>query len=201
MTGIPNDSTLSGCIVLEKGTSWLARQIILHNRWIARYESKKHKQIILPLPYSHGEFLIWNEVERDYKTNEKTYHLEARTLYTFGSREKGADLSRVIDYYNDGNEVKILAPKVKLTPMDEYDIWNFFSFMDKSKYQWTNFLSWIGYIKTFGKLWIGNHGKTTTYCYELAARAANFIHRWKGDLDEVSVYDLYYNSFYKPLDL
>jgi hypothetical protein len=172
-----NDKNLSGSIVLVKGTSWISKQIIMHNRFIAWIE--KHK----PLAYSHAEFLLWKN----------------GVLWTIGAREKGVEMSRATDYYQ-GVEYLILKPVVPLTSMEEYSLSNFYDFMDKSRYQFVNLMSWINYIHTFGKVWLSTKGTNRVYCYELAARFSAYVYRWSGSsLDRVSIYDLYNNTNYKEL--
>lgn len=173
-----NDKSLSGCIVLERGTSFLAKQIILHMAVLA-------KQLKVPaLKYSHAEFLLWKESEQQ--------------LYTIGARGKGTEISKVEDYYKD-HEVLILKLKQPLEPGDEDKLWKYFAGVDPSKYQYGNFLAWILYIKT--RIWYVKKGDKRNYCYELAARFANEIGRWPKykPIDRVSIYDLYYNPSYYEL--
>ncbi|MFA5715354.1 MAG: hypothetical protein WC998_06425 [Candidatus Paceibacterota bacterium] len=183
-----NDRTLSGAIVLVKGTSWISRQIIFHMKIYAKLKHKK------PLPFSHGEVLLWNEVER----NLNGLHLEAKTLYTIGARESGAEISKASEYYH--GEYLILKPVKPLTVYEEQSGWTFWTYVDKTKYQYSNFISWIQYIKTFGLIWIGRKGAQTNYCFELCSRFVRFWNRWPSNKsnDQVSSYDLYDLKDYKP---
>jgi hypothetical protein len=170
-----NDPKLSGSIVLIDGGTFLSKQIIMHNKFIAKIE--KHKA----LPFSHAEILLWHE----------------GTLWTIGARESGAEISKAVDYYK-GQPIMILKPVKPLTAMEEYSLWNFWQFMDKSKYRFSNLVSWIQYIKSFGKVWL-SIGKDRNYCYGLAAKFAAYVYRWSGNLDRVSIYDLWENPNYKQL--
>jgi len=185
-----NDRTLSGSIVLVKGESWISKQIIMHLVIWAKIKGKK------PLPYSHGENLLWNEVERDLNGLK----LRAKTLYTIGARESGPEISQAMSYYA-GKTYLILKPKKPLTAFEEQAGWTFWTYVDKTKYQYSNLLSWLQYIKTFGLIWFGRKGAETVYCFELCARFADTFHRWTGkSMDKVSSYDLYELKDYKPLN-
>lgn len=176
VTSIPNDPRYSGCIVLEQGTGFLSKQIILHMKLWAKMKKKE------PLPFSHAEFLIYYEGH----------------LHTAGAREKGLEISRVEDYYTHGHNLLVLFPVIPLNYRENDYMRIFLWSIDDHKYQYTNFLSWIHYIKTFGRQWIGERGDKNLYCYELAARCANRMNRWpKGkSLDIVSIYDLVENNYY-----
>jgi hypothetical protein len=169
-----NDPKLSGCIVLIDGGTFLSKQIIMHNRFIAKIEGHQ------PLPYSHAEILLWHD----------------GTLWTIGARESGAEISKAVDYYKN-QPIMILKPTRILTAMEEYGLWQFWTYIDKSKYRFSNLVSWIQYVHTFGKVWL-SIGKDRNYCYQLAAKFANSMHRWPANksLDRVSLFDLHENKNY-----
>jgi hypothetical protein len=170
-----NDKELNGSVVLVRGTSFLAKQIIFHMGILAKLKRRQ------TLKYSHAEFLLWNEDEKQ--------------LYTVGARESGTEITPVKDFYH-GQEVLILKPKCPISKTDSLKLWSYFHKVDPSKYQTGNFLAWILYIKS--KIWISKKGDKRNYCYELAARFANEVGRWpkSKSLDQVSVYDLYDNEYY-----
>ena len=177
---IPNDPTLSGSIVLVKGTHFLSKQIMMHMWILAKMTGRK------PLYYSHAETLIW-----DHQYNQ---------LLTVGARESGTECSLTDDYYQD-QEILILKPKKLLTYGETCDLCAYYKQVDKSKYQTGNFLSWITYLKT--GIWLSKKGDNRVYCYELSARFSNAIGRWPEgkSLDMVSIYDLAENQnyeIYKP---
>lgn len=173
---ITNDKKFDGAIVLEKGTSVLAKLIIFHMGLYAFFKKLK------PVKYSHAETLIWN-----YKENQ---------LYTVGAREKGTELSKIEDYY-DFHEIKVLLPIKPLTEKENASLWKYYDEVKDNKYQTFNFLAWIFYLRTF--IWISIKGDKRNYCYELAARFSDKIKRWKGNLDRVSIYDLALNKNYKEI--
>jgi hypothetical protein len=172
---ILNQQNLSGCIVLVRGDSFISKQIIMHNKFIAKLEGHQ------PLSYSHSEFLLWHD----------------GILWTIGARESGAEISKATDYYKN-QPIMILRPKIPLTALDEYGLWQCWQFLDKSKYRFSNLVSWIQYIHTFGKVWL-SIGKDRNYCYGLSAKFASFCYRWPSDksLDRVSLFDLHENPNYK----
>lgn len=172
-----NDKSLNGCIVLIKGKSFLAKQIIMHMKLLAVRNNKKL------MPYSHAEFLLWDE----------TY----KTLFTIGARKDGAESTLVTEYYQHIKEkdMLILYPNKPLSKDETQRLWNYFQKTDTSKYQFGNFAAWITYLK-FG-FWLGRKGETRAYCYELAARFANEVSRWnQKSLEMVSIYDLVENKYY-----
>lgn len=173
---IPNDKSLSGSIVLERGTSFLSKQIILHMAIYARQTGRK------PLKFSHAECLVWNYSDS--------------TLYTIGARAKGTERTKVQDYYY-GQEILILKPKKELTITENFQLRDYYLSVDASKYQYGNFIAWISFLKR--GWWLSKSGDRRVYCYELAARFANAIGRWpKGKgLDMVTSYDLYENMNYE----
>lgn len=175
MNQIPNLPELSGSIVLERGTSFLSKQIILHMKLYAKMTGRK------PLPYSHAETLLWHY---------------AGVLYTSGERADGTELTRVSDYYH-GQDILILKPKISLTQRENHELWRFYQTTDFAPYQKGNFLSWITYLKT--GWWLSSKGAKKNYCYELAARFSHTIGRWPEgkSLDMVSIYDLYENENYE----
>jgi len=132
--------------------------------------------------YSHAETLIWNESEKQ--------------LYTAGARKKGAEISKVGDYYH-GQELIVLKPVKPLIEKENKILLDYFKKIDDRKYQNGNFLAWIGYLKTMA--WLGGKSDKKLYCYEMAARMANEIGRWpKGkSLGIVSIFDLMDNKNYK----
>lgn len=167
-----NDKNLNGCIVLVKGKTFMAKQIILHMKLLAIRNKKK------PLPWSHAEFLLW----------------KAGELYTIGAREKGTEISKASEYYK-GKEYIILHPLIKLTATETALLWKYFYSVDESKYQYGTFAAWITLLKL--GIWFGKKGDLKVYCYELAARFANEVNRWTGpSLDMVSIYDLTENKHY-----
>lgn len=172
---VENSKKLNGSIVLVRGTDFLARQIILHMKILAK-EMK-----VPPLKYSHAEMLLWDDMEQQ--------------LYTIGARASGAEKSKVQDYYKD-KEVLILSPIEPLSDADTLLGWLYWEETKDSKYQNGNFLAWILYIKT--KLWVSKRGDEKIYCYEYAARYTDRFERWpRGQsLDRVSLYNLYYNQYY-----
>lgn len=177
---IPNGPSLSGSIVLVKGTHFLSKQIMMHMALYARMTGRK------PLKFSHAETLIWS-----YTSSH---------LYTVGARESGTEISRIEDYYKD-QEILILKPKKRLTYGENIDLLNYYHEVDWSKYQTGNFLSWITWLKT--GIWLSKKGDNRVYCYELAARFSNAVGRWPEgkSLDMVSIYDLAENQnyeIYKP---
>ena len=173
---IPNNPSLSGSIVLVKGTHFLSKQIMMHMWILAKMTGRK------PLYYSHAETLIW-----DHQYNQ---------LLTVGARESGTECSLTDDYYQD-QEILILKPKKLLTYGETCDLCAYYKQVDKSKYQTGNFLSWITFLKT--GIWLSKKGDNRVYCYELAARFSNAIGRWPEgkSLDMVSIYDLYENENYE----
>ena len=173
---IPNDPTLSGSIVLVKGTHFLSKQIMMHMWMYAKMTGRK------PLKFSHAETLIWS--------------VASNCLYTVGARENGTDISLINEYYR-GQEILILKPKVPLTPHENLKLFYYCQKVDKSKYQTGNFLSWITWLKT--GIWLSKKGDNLVYCYELSARFANAIGRWPEgkSLDMVSIFDLYENQNYE----
>ena len=105
MKTIPNIKELNGARVLERGTKFLAKQIILHMQILALYKKVK------PLRYSHAETLIWSDARNQ--------------LYTIGSRKDGAREIKVQDYYTKGHELRVLIPRVPLTRQQTIDLWQY----------------------------------------------------------------------------
>ena len=203
MKTIPNEKRLSGSIVLERGTSFLARQIIYHMKILAVLTGRK------PAEYSHAEFLIWNEYEKfvdltDNKGRKKQFRLERKTLYTVGARSKGIEISEVSDYYTH-NEIKVRVPKKLLTFEENWYLMQHFLLHDPAKYQYGNFAVWITDLKIqpwllilkpekrkklLEKIWLGTRKDKRFYCYRFVADMIKSIDRWTGDDDRVSIYDL-----------
>lgn len=176
---IPNDKSLAGSIVLERGTTFLAKQIVMHMFIYAIQRFRK------PLKYSHAETLLWDE--------------ENQILVTSGARQHNSRAIKLEDYYNDGNDIMILKPIIELSDREIRKQWEYYNIIKDNKYQVSNFISWLFYIRTL--IWIGEMGDKRTYCYELAARYANIVGRYNGDLDKVTSYNLYDNSSYKEFKI
>lgn len=177
VTSIPNDSNLSGCIVLERGTKFISKQIMLHMAVYALLTGRK------PLQMSHAETLIWNDKEQQ--------------MYTVGARHDGSKLLKVQDYYNQGHKLIILKPN-KPVPDDMSGLlWNYAETLKYTKYQTGVFISWITYLKT--GIWKSTAGDQANYCYELAARFSFILDLWwhyKSLDGPISLYDLFENPNY-----
>lgn len=178
-TIVPNEKWLSGAQVYIRGEGIVPDQVALHNRLMAKRLNKPW------IDYTHSETLYWDEDENQ--------------LYTFGAREKGAERSRVQDYYNKGHKIMIKLPVVPLYRDDNYALKEFFIKMDPTKYQHIALLSWIADIKLLGhvpeKVF---KNKRRNYCYKLTAKASKVIQRWPVDksTDKVSIFDLNDNPLY-----
>lgn len=177
-----NKRELAGSIVLVRNQkrNFLQKQIIFHMKIYARMTNRK------ALPFHHAETLVWSD--------------NARMMYTAGARAHGVEYNLANHYYTD-KDFLILVPGDSLTDGENHEIWNFIHFHRDSKYQTMNFLSWITYLKT--GFWFSKKGNQRMYCYEMAADIADKNNRWPHDksTEMVSVYDLYENAFYYPLNI
>lgn len=175
---------LVGSIVLVKGDTFLSKAIIAHMKLYGKTKKKGYD-----LEYSHAEFI---------------YEDENGVLMTCGARDGGDKVSTVEDYYSVHDNYMILMPVIRLTDEEVVKLREYVkdvTVTNKRKYQWTNFLSWIHYIKTFGKWWIGKFDDRSHYCYELAARAAKLLKMCNWNPNITSIYHLYENPYYKPTNI
>ena len=175
MKTIPNDPSLSGAVVFERGTKLLARLII---KWMARYAKRRG---LKPLPFSHMETLVWDD--------------HNKILYTIGARKSGAEITPAELYYGE-HDIMILKPKYPLCEVDNGTLWVFFTEIDDTKYQFGKLLDWVFYILYGWKL--GKQGARKNVCYELAARFSDVIKLWdeSRDKDYATPYDWLENEKY-----
>lgn len=172
-----NNPDLNGSIVLERGTTFIAKQIMLHMKLYAKQTNRKF------LPYSHAETLIYHK----------------GVMYTVGARSTGTEISIANEYYRDVEEYLILVPVTPLSSFEGGTLYDTWLKLDIAKYHYGSFLSWITYLKI--GWWISNKKAIRNNCYKLAAKFSNAINRWpRGkSVDMVSIYDHYENMNYKPL--
>ena len=174
MKTIPNIKELNGARVLERGTSFIAKQIIMH---MVIYAFIKR---IKPLKDSHGETLVWKEAHQQ--------------LYTIGARQNNNHAIPVQVYYTKGHKLRVLVPRVPLTEQQTNAIWEYYETIKDNPYQFGNFAAWITYLKS--GIWLGRQGDQRNYCFELVAKISKLVGYWlRGkDTDRVSIYDIGYED-------
>lgn len=173
----------AGSIILVYSKGFLPDQIRAHMAMYARQTGRE------PSRWNHAETVI------EYRGR----------LVSMGARAKGAEMSPLYEYLKDHPDHLILEP---LEPLTDHEIMTLEDYADdvcfrrKRKYQYGMFLAWVHYIKSWGLWqWIGK-GDKRVYCFELSARCAALISRWRHNrsLNLVSIYDLLENPDYKPIN-
>lgn len=165
-----------GTILLVYHKGFLPDQIRMHMALLGKKLGKNYL-----LRWNHAEILVMHKGQ----------------LMSMGARSGGAEMTPFEEYVKKNPDYIALTPVNKLTLSESRKLEayaNEVCFENKRKYQRGNFLGWIGYMKT-GIRMIGK-GDKRVYCYELAARCADLVDRWRGRLDYVSVYDLWENKHY-----
>lgn len=156
---------------------------------IRRFMSKYAKQIGRePLPYNHTETVVPYQGEK----------------MSMGARSTGAEMTPLAQYLAEHTNHVIHTP---IQPLSMGELLNLEAYAydvchkNKRKYQYLMFLAWIIKIWSWSKLQLGNMTDKRVYCYELAARCSNVIHRWPYAIRElISIYDLWDNPNYTKLE-
>lgn len=136
----------------------------------------------------------------DYTHSEKVVLVDDQ-LQACGSRQRGATMSPVAEYLKNHPHFLILDPVIDLTPdqiksQAEYAI--LLCRLNKRKYQFGNFLAWILYLKTWGKIAIMGKTDKKNYCFELTWHFDKLVERESShDGPFISIFDLFENTHFK----
>lgn len=169
-----------GSIILVKSKGFIPAQIRKHMAIWAKMTGRE------PLPWNHAETIV------RYRGH----------LVSMGARANGAEITPLDEYLKTHPDYIILEPVKELTENELVRLEMYcehICFKDKRPYQNFMFLAWVHKIKTWGLMQWGNKTDKRVYCYELAARCCQLLDRWPGDINLISVYELYENPNFKKI--